>query len=305
MTTEEARPLLAAVPLLGSARMVGLLPANRSSRSRRGFGSRAAALCAFLALLSSCTSVEQSRIRQLLHEKGFGTRAQGVATAENYVAGGDQVQFVLDPNIYLQPGLEQLYLLAQPQAVGIDGTIFVPYIGSVYVLGMKEQELGAMVAQRLGGRMNMALSLQSRIISTGKGFYMFGEVERAARYVPMSQGDITLLDVMAKAPITDLANLGRVKVIKPDAQDPLVVVVNVREIIETGNTTFNLRIDNQDIIYIPPTFLGHIARFVEKLLQPIGAVTRAAFGFATIRSTYDYLIYDQADAFLFRGNRRF
>jgi hypothetical protein len=285
--------------------MVGESRSDRNGPCGRGFGLRALALVLAAALGTACTSVEDVRVRQLLHEKGFGTRAEGVATAENFVAGGDQVQFIIDPNVYLQPGFEQLYLLAQPQAVQIDGTIFVPYVGSVYVLGLKEQELASLVGLQLEGLRSAPVQLQARIISTGKGFYMFGEIERAARFVPMTNGDTTLLDVVTKAPITDLANMGRVKVIKPDAQDPLVVVVNVREILETGNTTFNLRIGHQDIIYIPPTFLGHISRFLEKLLAPIGNVTQAALGLSFARSGIDYLLFDQADALLFRGQRRF
>ena len=49
------------------------------------------------------------------------------------------------------------------------------------------------------------------------------------------------------AAILFLASLASLAACKPDAQDPLVVVVNVREILETGNTTFNLRIENQEI----------------------------------------------------------
>jgi hypothetical protein len=285
--------------------MVGESGRLRSGPRGRAFGLRALALATAAALLPACTTFEDSRVRQLLHEKGFGTRAQGVASAENFVTGGDQVQFIIDPNLYLQPGFEQLYLLAQPQPVQIDGTILVPYVGSVYVLGLKEQELASLVGLQLEGLRSTPIQLQARIISTGKGFYMYGEVETAARYVPLTNGDLTLLDVVTRAPITDLANMGRVKVIKPDAQDPLVVVVNVREILETGNTTFNLRIGHQDIIYIPPTFLGHISRFIEKLLAPIGNVTRAALGLSFARSGIDYLFYNEADALLFRGQRRF
>lgn len=285
--------------------MVGDSLAERNSCIRRAFGLRALGVWLLAGLAGACTSVPDQRLRELAHEHGFGTRAQGIASAENFVAGGDKVQFVLDPNTYLQPGLEQLFLLTTPQSVQIDGTIFVPYIGSVYVLGAKEQELATIVGSLLEARMTAPLGLQARIISTGKGFYMFGEVDPGARYVSITGADTTLLDVMARAPITDLANLGRVRVIKPDAQNPLVAVVNVREMIETGLTVYNLRIDHQDIIYIPPTFFGHLARFVEKLLQPIGAVTSAALGAATIRSTYDYLVLDQTNTLLFRGNRRF
>ncbi|MBK8977564.1 MAG: polysaccharide biosynthesis/export family protein [Planctomycetes bacterium] len=277
-----------------------MTPDQRADQCSRALALLAAAFVALLAV--GCTSVEDARIRQLLHEKGFGTRAEGVATAENYVGGGDLVQFIVDPDVYQLPGQEQLYILANAQPVGLDGTIFVPYIGSVYVLGLTEQSLSNMVSQLLAGIFTAPIQVQARIISRGKGFYMFGEVTQAARFVPLTKADMTLLEVIARAPITDLANMGRVKVIKPDAQNPLVVVVNVREMIETGNTTYNLRIDDNDIIYIPPTFLGHIARFLEKLLQPLNRVVGSALGIATIRSTYDYLFLGEP-TFFGRGNR--
>ncbi len=279
--------------------MGGLNTVSKNPRSRRAL----VALGLLALLFASCTSIEEKRIRQLLHEKGFGTRADGVATAENYVAGGDSVQFIIDPSVYLLPGHEQLFLLTRPQPVQIDGTIFIPYIGPVYVLGMKETSLSEFVTALLDGVFASPIRVQARIISLGKGFFMFGEVLKAARYVPLVDADLTLLEVIARAPVTDLANLGRVKVIKPDAQDPLVVVVNVREMIETGNTTYNLRIDNNDIIYIPPTWLGYIARFLEKLLLPITVTVRAMFGFATFYGTYDYL--SGGSSSVFYGSRRF
>jgi len=206
----------------------------------------------------------------------------------------------------------QLFLLTERQPVQLDGTIFIPYYGSVYVLGMREQELSEMVNHLLTSIFEVAITVHARIISTGKGFYMFGEVGQAAtpsggggaRYVPMLKADLTLLEVMARAPLSPLANLGRVKVIKPDAQNPLVVRVNVREMVETGNTTYNLRIDANDIIYVPPTFFGHISRFFEKLFQPIGAIVRTLFGIATARASYDYLFFDEGQPFLFGGRGR-
>src|SRR5690606_7903445 len=100
----------------------------------------------------------------LLHEKGFGTRAQGVAPTENYVAGGDYVQFVIDPIAQLTPGAEMLGLLAVPQPVAIDGTLLIPYIGPVYVLGMTESQLGAMVAEELQRTFSFSVRLYARVV---------------------------------------------------------------------------------------------------------------------------------------------
>ena len=72
--------------------------------------------------LASCTNYEEKRIQQLLNEKGFGTRAEGNATAENYLAGGDGVVFLISPGVLMSPGAERLVVLSQVQRIGIDGT---------------------------------------------------------------------------------------------------------------------------------------------------------------------------------------
>ena len=74
-----------------------------------------------LALFASCNSYEDKRVRELLHERGFGSRADGEATRENYLGGSDVVQFIVPPEVLLQPGAEQLAELQQGQTVAIDG----------------------------------------------------------------------------------------------------------------------------------------------------------------------------------------
>ena len=256
-----------------------------------------------LFLVTGCTSVEDSRIRQYVAEKGFGTRADGEATAENYVAGGDQVQFVLsNPNLVQEPGLEQLFLLTQSQTVDIDGTIFLPYIGRLYVLGMRESTLSATVTDLLDREFTLDVRVDARILSTGKNFYAFGEIE-GARIYPLLKADLTVVEAVASLQLTNLANLGRVKVVKPDARNPLVITVNMRDIIESGYTGYNVRIEENDILYIPPTFLGHISRFLEKLVQPIGQLVSAALGVNNTRFALDSLTSGGTGFFIGGQNR--
>ena len=241
-----------------------------------------------MVLLGGCSGVEDKRIRELLNEKGFGTRAQGVATVENYVTGGDNVVFFLDPSQVVQPGMEQLALLLQPQAVGIDGTIHVPYVGNVPVLGLTERELEDLVTQQLQALYAQPIKLTARIDNRGKAFYSFGETLARGR-LQMIKGDMTLFEALAVVGTTSLANLGRVHLVRPDAQNPLVIEVNYREMVLTGNTTYNVALQDNDIIYVPPTFFGTLTRFVQKLLEPVSAVVQALFGFATASSAYRYL----------------
>lgn len=238
--------------------------------------------------LAACTSVEDKRIRELLHEKGFGTRAQGVAPTENYVAGGDFVQFLVDPMAQFTPGAEMLGLLTVVQPIGIDGTLMIPYIGPVYVLGLTEAQLGALVSEELQRTFVFPVKLHARIVvNAGKSIYAFGET--LVRRIPLVKPDLTLIDLMTTIGWTRLANLGRLRVTRPDAQNPLQIEVNLREMIDTGNTTYNIRLQENDFIYIPPTFFGALTRFLEKLLEPLRVVVASMFGLANVEFTYDVL----------------
>jgi hypothetical protein len=80
--------------------------------------------------------------------------------------------------------------------------------------------------------------------------------------------------------------MGRIKLIRPDPKNPLVVTINVREMMTTGDTTWNIPVKENDIIYAPPTVLGAIARFLERLLLPVQIVLDALFQGLFARDAY-------------------
>ncbi|MFM1871670.1 MAG: hypothetical protein RL398_1092 [Planctomycetota bacterium] len=249
---------------------------------------RAWLLGVLLLPLVACSSMEEKQVREYLHEKGFGARAQGDATRENYVGGLDWVQFLLGPNDTQQAGLERLAELTVQQPVGIDGTIFIPYVGPVYVLGKTELELTAYVRAQLRAVLNVEPDLQARITRTSKFYYAIGEVRRSKGRVAL-EPDMTLVDAVFQVGWTNLANLGRICVIRPDAENPIVFDVNFREMVTTGYTTANIRMRERDILYVPPTFLGLLARLLERLLEPVGLAVRTMVGAAQAQSAFDYL----------------
>jgi protein involved in polysaccharide export with SLBB domain len=269
-----------------------------------------AALARILPLLLVCLfasgcAVEDKRIRDLLVSKGFGSRSEGDATVENYVVGGDAVVFLVDPSVLLQPAASLLSLLSQPQPVGLDGRILVPYVGRIYVLGTTEDELSRLVSEELQTRFTFETRVQARIVSTGKVVYAFGEFQPGGKgRIPFFEPEMTILDFVAQNFPSPLANLGRVRVIRPDAEHPLVVRVNLREMILTGNTTYNILLRDNDIIYIPPTFFGHLARFLQRLLQPLAFVTQAVFGVVTTTAGIQFLTgQGGGNPFFFQGGR--
>lgn len=243
-------------------------------------------LLLLLATLCSCGGFEDKRIRELRNEKGFGSRAQGDATRENYLGAFDLVSFTVPESVMLQPGAEQLALLGVAQPVAIDGTIFVPLIGPVYALGKTEAELAALVRTQLRSVLQFDVDLQARV-NGQKFFYTIGETNGKGP-IPMT-ADMTLVDAMFRVGWTPLANLGRVYLIRPDAEHPLVIDVNLREILTSGNTSQNYQIRERDILYVPPTFLGMVGRFLQRLLQPVALAVQTMYGAAQVTIAYDVL----------------
>jgi protein involved in polysaccharide export with SLBB domain len=256
-----------------------------------------AALCAALA---SCSSYEEKRIRELMHEKGFGSRAQGDATVENYVAGGDSVAFLIPAIAYQDPAASELARLAAPQTLSIDGRIMIPYAGTVQVLGLTESQLATLVKGLLRGVFPYEIDIQARIVGESKNIYAFGETGRKGP-IPLAPlgADMTLLKACASIGWSPLANLSRVQLIRPDAEHPLVTEVDLYHMIMSGNTRANIRVRENDIIYMPPTFLGMIARILERILQPVNVAVQTMLGLANIRWGYD-VATGKSDQFFFR-----
>jgi hypothetical protein len=250
-----------------------------------------------LAWLAACTSFEEMRMVQLMHESGFGTRASGDATLEEHVGGLDQIQFLFDREVLGPGSSERLIELTVAQPVGLDGTIHVPYVGPVYVLGLTEAELSALVQRQLNAVLAQPIDLQARIIISRKFFYTAGEVTQKGKI--MLTPDMTFMDAMYEARWTNFANLGHVYLIRPDAETPLVLQVNFREMVTTGLVAANFRMREHDILYVPPTLLGVFGRLLQRVTEPIGLAVRTMFGIAQVRTAADVAAGRQ-DLYYFR-----
>lgn len=252
--------------------------------------------------LAACGSFEDKRIRELMPEKGFGARAAGDAAAENYIGGRDLIQFLLPPTALQQPAYARLAELTTPQPVAIDGTIFVPYVGPVAVLGKTEAEAAALVNSQLrAAGVAQDFEIQARIVQvsslSSKWFYAYGEV--ANKGPILIETDLTFFDAMNAAGWTPLANLGRVYLVKPDAEHPLIIDINFREMMTTGLMAMNVPIRERDIIIVPPTFLGLLARLLQRFLEPIGLAVQTILGIAQTQYAYDVVTGDAPNNTIF------
>ena len=134
--------------------------------------------------------------------------------------------------------------------------------------GLVLQEMGLVNAWGKRMPLSEALSIFTRLLLVAAG-YTFLMWRRRRTIILM----VRMIFYGAKSLVLLICNL----------------VVNYREMVMYGNMSRNILIRENDIIYIPPTWLGGVSRFIEKILQPLGSAVQAMFGIAMIQASYDLL----------------
>jgi polysaccharide export outer membrane protein len=215
------------------------------------------------ALLAACSTAPDKRMLAHMNQDGFGKRYTGNVEEENYATIGDTLSI---SDAYNK---EELTI---SKAIDIDGTILLPELGSVAVAGYTRSELEALLMEKYSPYFPQ-LDIKVDISNTGgsKKFFIYGEV--AAPGEKNITGDLTIFEaVMQAGPSKDTANLGRVRLIKADPRDPAVFEINIGDMLEMGDSSFNMGVSELDIIFVPPTMLAQFGYFLNALLFPVKEV---------------------------------
>lgn len=222
---------------------------------------RATLVVGLVVGLAACNVSPDKRLLQYLNTQGFGNRYVGNAEEENYVAIGDtvQIQDSLHPDEVAGAGV-----------VEIDGTILLPEVGAVHVAGYTRSEVESFLTEKYS-QYYEETDISVQIQTKGKTYFVFGEVQRKGE-TPFT-GDLTIFEaVMSATPDDNTANLGRVRLIRADPVQPFIIYVDIGDIIERGDSTYNVHVQERDIIFVPATLLAQLGYFVDDLLQPVKQV---------------------------------
>lgn len=219
--------------------------------------------------LSSCATSPDKRILQYLNQEGFGKRYVGNIREEAYITIGDVI------SVYDEFDAEWF----SEAEVGVDGTVYLPELGTVPVAGMTRSELESYLTQRRAELYRRTSVKVDRMVLRPRSYYVIGEVD-APGLKPLDT-DLTIFDVIIAArPDPVRANLGRVRLIRADPVDPLVLFFDFRDMTSAtgGDSSRNYEIRENDIIVVPPTFTTKLGNFVGALVTPIGQVLGGIVG---------------------------
>jgi protein involved in polysaccharide export with SLBB domain len=156
-----------------------------------------------------------------------------------------------------------------------DGTLNLDLLNRVYVAGMSPAEVEGLLLEKLRTYYK-DVKVHIDVEYKSQWYYVFGEATAPGpkRYT----GRDTLVTALSEANLTRLAWPERIYVIKPSA-DPdqrHVTVVNLKEIIQQGDATPNVLLEQDDIVYIPLNPLASIGVAVQNLLFPVQPIVQAA-----------------------------
>lgn len=227
-----------------------------------------ALLVALLVGLAGCNSYPSKRALQYMNQEGFGRRIFGNEEEEAYVSIGDRVT-IFDT---AHPEDIDFQLTVAP-----DGTILLKEVGRIHIAGFTRSDLEAVLRERFSPYFRDAPEIVVEISASSRVFWVLGEVTREGAY-PF-KGNQNMIDAIVQArPKKDTANLGRIWLIRADPSDPLRLPFNYHDLVIQGDSSLHYVLEENDIIWVPPTLMAEFGYFLRKMLYPVTAVFQAIGG---------------------------
>ncbi len=168
------------------------------------------------------------------------------------------------------------------ETVSPDGFINVPLLGRIEVAGRTLASIQAELEDRArfyyqDADVNVRVSKYA-----SKKLFVFGQVASPGAY--FYNGSNTVLDTLAQAKPTQLADPSSILIVRPDENGELRarMTINLDQMIRTGDTTLNAVLLDGDIVYVPPSGLAKVALSFQQLLLPFQPMAATINGPANV-----------------------
>jgi protein involved in polysaccharide export with SLBB domain len=237
-----------------------MMTTARTSEGKRGAAASATpwpfgslALAALLALAGGCT-------RHVDYDAFVQDPKPAVSTTEYRLA---------PPDVIAITSRRVHEINTHTETIRPDGKITLPLLGSVYVAGKTCEEASAEL-QKLAQEYYEDADVSLRVYQfASKHIYVFGEVIGAGAY--QYTGTNTVLETLARAQPTRLADRSRIEILRPSKDGKLVrrMTIDLDQMVQEGQTQHDGQLAEGDIVYVPPTVLAEVGLALQQLLLPI------------------------------------
>ncbi|MCA9320582.1 MAG: polysaccharide biosynthesis/export family protein [Planctomycetes bacterium] len=208
----------------------------------------------------------------------FGTRVNTSGFGHKYAQPEYEDELVLGPGDTISVQIANNPDLDSIQAVQIEGSIQVAYLGPVKVAGLTPSKVRDKLQLLLTPYIRDVSIVVTPVQIISKKIYVYTTDEKGGlrgRAFPL-QGDLTLIDLITEVGgFNELSDDCHVKVVRGDPRHPTVWNINVRDMIENGYTAGNVPMRPDDIVFMQPTFFARIAQTLYKVTQPIRVLSQS------------------------------
>ncbi len=150
-----------------------------------------------------------------------------------------------------------------------DGKLTLPLLGSVFVAGMTVEDISAGL-EGMAREFYEDADVSVRVSSyRSKKIYVFGEVGVPGPYV--YDGANTVLETLATAQPTRLADPSRIHVLRPNKDGELIsrMTVDLNKMVQKGETALDAVLEEGDIVYVPANGFAAVGLALQQLLLPL------------------------------------
>lgn len=156
-----------------------------------------------------------------------------------------------------------------------DGKITLRLLGEIDVAGLTTEEITSKLKAQLSRYYVDPEVMVEVAAHRSQFYYVFGEVDNAGPK-PFTGRD-TVLRALAEAQPTFLAWESNISVVRPapDEQNRKVIKIDLDDMVEDGDVSKNVLLQEGDVIYVPPTILAWIGNHIREVLYPVGPVLNA------------------------------
>ena len=150
-----------------------------------------------------------------------------------------------------------------------DGRITLPLLGSYFVAGKTPEQVSSEL-QQLAAKYYEDADVSLRVVGfNSKRIFVFGEVARPGAY--SYNGANTVLQTLAIAQPSRLADPTRIHVLRPNAQGDMVkrMTIDLDKVVKQGDTSLDAVLNEGDILYVPANGFAAVGLALQQILLPI------------------------------------
>lgn len=170
----------------------------------------------------------------------------------------------------------------QRQRIRPDGKISFEALGEIEVAGKTPTQVAAVLEGKVAGLYTLPgdRPIEVRVVAfQSQSYYVLGQVNLPGRKV--YTGRDSVLAAIADARPNAMAWKDRIQVVRPSRDpntvEPKIFEVHYGKIVQRGDLSKDVLLQEGDIVWVPPTVLAWVSLKIEEFITPIARAFRGAY----------------------------